>query len=315
MWNLSFTPPQIIQANILTRLPDELRRPVRSNWADANKPGQIVDCFLEGPCFDRAGNLYLTDIPHGRIFKVSSDLQWHCVADYGGWPNGLAAHADGSVWIADYRQGILRLDPETGNISTLLGHRNSESFKGINDLTFDGQGNLYFTDQGQTGLHDPTGRVYRWCPVSGKLDLLLSNAPSPNGIAISADGKALFLAVTRANQIWRAPLLPDGSISKMGAFQTFFGSSGPDGLALDSEGRLVVAHASLGGAFVLNARGEVTHFVKSLSGSTVTNVAFRPDSMQLIMTESATGSLLVADLPAVGLALYSHTKQAARAPV
>ncbi len=308
MWNLSFTPPQIVEARILTRLPDALRRPLRSNWADANKPGQIVDCFLEGPSFDRAGNLYLTDIPHGRILKVSPDLQWHCIADYGGWPNGLAVHADGSIWIADYRQGILRLDPKTGDISTLLGHRNSESFKGINDLTFDAQGILYFTDQGQTGLHDPTGRVYRWCHESGKLDLLMGNAPSPNGIAISADGKALFLAVTRANQIWRAPLLPDGSISKMGAFQTFFGSSGPDGLALDNDGNLVVAHASLGGAFVLNARGEVTHFVKSPTGSTVTNVAFRPDSMQIIMTESATGSLLVADLQAFGLELFSHKK-------
>jgi hydroxymethylglutaryl-CoA lyase len=51
---------------------------------------------------------------------------------------------------------------------------------------------------------------------------------------------------TRANQVWRAPLLPDGSVSKMGAFRTFFGTSGPDGLAATADGGLVVAHASLG---------------------------------------------------------------------
>lgn len=306
MWNLSFTPPQVIEAHVLTRMPDALRRPVRSDWADANKPGHTVDCFLEGPSFDRAGDLYVTDIPHGRILRIDADLQWHCVADYGGWPNGMALHADGSVWIADYRQGILRLDPGTGEIRAVLGHRNSESFKGVNDLSFDAQGRLYFTDQGQTGLHDPSGRVYRFSPESGRLDLLLSNAPSPNGLALSHDGTVLFLAVTRGNQVWRAPLLADGSISKMGSFQTFFGTSGPDGLALDAEGRLVVAHASLGGAFVLNPRGEVTHFIRSPMGTTVTNVAFRPGTNELVMTESATGSLLVAELPGPGLPLFAQ---------
>lgn len=305
MWNLSFTPPQVIEARVLTRLPDSMRQPRPTAWVDANKPGHVMDSFLEGPAFDRAGNLYLTDIPYGRIFRVSPDLQWTQVAQYEGWPNGLAVHQDGSVWIADYQRGILRLDPATGRVDTLLGHRNSEAFKGVNDLTFDAQGQCYFTDQGQTGLHDATGRVYR-LRGNGQLDLLLGNAPSPNGIALSADGKVLFVAVTRGNAVWRAPLLPDGSISKMGAFQTFFGSSGPDGMALDVEGRLVVAHASLGGAFVLNARGELTHFVRSPVGATVTNVAFRPGTRELLMTESQTGSVLIAELPAQGQALYSH---------
>lgn len=311
MLNLSCSPPQLIETRVLTRLPDAFRQPRRTDWVDANKPGAVMDSFLEGPCFDRAGNLYVTDIPYGRIFKISPELQWSLVVQYDGWPNGLAIHADGSLWIADYKHGILLLNPETGHMTTVLGHRNSESFKGVNDLTFDAQGQLYFTDQGQTGLHDPTGRVYRYCPDKGRLDLLLANAPSPNGIALSADGKVLFVALTRANQVWRAPLLPDGSISKMGAFQTFFGSSGPDGMALDIEGRLVVAHASLGGAFVLNARGEVTHFVRSPDlgqadgDSMVTNVAFSPASPVLVMTDAASASVLVAQLPAKGLALYS----------
>ena len=304
MWNLSFTPPELIEARVLTRLPDVLRRPQRSDWSDANKPGHIVDCFLEGPSFDRAGNLYVTDIPHGRIFRIDPALEWQLVAEYDGWPNGTALHADGSLWIADYRCGLLRLDPSTGQVSTVLGHRNSESLKGVNDLTFDAQGHCYFTDQGQSGLHDPTGRVYR-LRDNGQLDLLLNNAPSPNGIALSPDGRVLFVAVTRGNAVWRAPLLPDGSLSKMGAFQTFFGTSGPDGMAVDVEGRLVVAHASLGGAFVLNARGEVTHFVRSPTGSTVTNLAYRPGTHQIVMTESATGTLLMADLPASGAPLYS----------
>jgi gluconolactonase len=305
MWNLSFAPPQVIEARVLTRVPDALRRPERSAWGDANKAGQLVDSFIEGPSFDREGNLYLTDIPHGRIFRVTPALEWQAVAETGGWPNGIAIHRDGTLWVADYRLGLLRVDPARGSVETLLGHRNSESFKGLNDLTFDREGTLYFTDQGQTGMHDPSGRVYRLRP-SGQLDLLLGNVPSPNGIALNAEQNALFVAVTRANAVWRSPLLPDGSLSKVGAFRTFFGTGGPDGLCVDADNRLVVAHASLGGAFVLNARGEVTHFVRSPTGSTVTNAAFRPGTRTLVMTESQSGCVLEAELPEAGVPLFSH---------
>ncbi len=296
MWNLSFSPPLIVEAKILTRLPDAWRIDQRSDWAVANRQGEIIDSFLEGPCFDRLGNLYVTDIPHGRIFRITPALQWQLVVQYDGWPNGLALHADGALWITDYRKGILRLDLTCGAVSPLLAHRNSESFKGVNDLTFDAQGNCYFTDQGQTGLHDPTGRVYRLSPA-GKLDCLLSNAPSPNGIAVSADGKLIYLAVTRANQIWRAPLLADGSLSKMNALQTFFGTGGPDGVALDGHGRLYVAHVSLGCIFVLATTGEVTHIIKSPAGGAVTNVALHPDGKHLVFTEASYGVVAIAVLP------------------
>lgn len=317
MWNLSFVPPAVIQARVLTRLPDAFRERRRTEWCDANKPGHQIDSFLEGPSFDREGNLYVTDIPFGRIFRISPQLEWSLVAEYDGWPNGLAIHRDGSLWITDYRRGLLRIDAaacrsrEGGNPVPLLGHRNSESFKGLNDLTFDAAGDCYFTDQGQTGLHDPSGRVYRLSPSAGgrgggRLDLLLANVPSPNGIALDGSGKVLFVAATRANAVWRGPLLADGTTSKMGAFRTFFGASGPDGLAVDGENRLVVAHASLGGAFVVDARGDVTHFIRSPAGSTVTNVAYRPGTSTLVLTESETGTILEADMPSPGLALWSH---------
>ena len=307
MWNMDFTPPVVVQARVLSRLPDELRLPRASAWAAANKPGQVVDCFLEGPSFDRAGNLYLTDIPHGRILRLDTAGQWHAVAETGGWPNGIAIHRDGSLWVADYRAGLLRIDPASGAVETLLGHRNSEAFKGLNDLVFDHEGRLYFTDQGQTGLHDPTGRVYR-LGTDGKLDLLMSNLPSPNGIALDRKQGVLFVAATRGNSVWRMPLLADGSVSKAGAFRTFFGASGPDGLAMDCEDRLVVAHASLGGAFVLDARGNVTHFVRAPEGAgTVTNAAFRPGGGNtLVLTESHGGRVLEAELPSPGAPLFSH---------
>ena len=116
-----------------------------------------------------------------------------------------------------------------------LERRNSERFKGVNDLVFDSRGNLYFTDQGQTGLHDPTGRLYR-LRRDGRLDLLLANVPSPNGVALSADERVLYLGVTRGNAVWRVPLVDDGSVAKVSAFFTSYGPSGPDGLAMDQQG-------------------------------------------------------------------------------
>lgn len=297
MWRIDGKPPVRVDAQVLTRMPDAMRRPQVSAWGQANRPGHLVDCFLEGPCFDSEGNLYVTDIPHGRIFHIDGACEWTCILENDGWPNGLAAHPDGSLWIADYRYGIRRFDPAGSHVETVLGHRNSESFRGVNDLVFDASGRLYFTDQGQTGMHDPTGRVYRFQP-DGRLDMLLSNGPSPNGLAVSPDMKVLYVALTRANQVWRAPIQPDGSISKMGVLQTFFGPTGPDGLAIDRFGRLLVAHPSLGGVFVLNARGEVTHHLRSpLPDSVVTNVACWPGRDAVVMTESMSGSLLVAQLP------------------
>jgi gluconolactonase len=198
--NLTGRPVIRVVARELTRLPEALRRPQPSEWASANRPGDTVDSFLEGPCFDAAGNLYVVDIPHGRIMRIATDLSWHCVYEDAGWPNGLAMHADGSLWVADYRFGIRRFDPASGHMANVLSHRNTESFKGVNDLVFDRQGRLYFTDQGQTGLHDPSGRVYR-LGTDGRLDMMLSNAPSPNGLAVSDDMRVLFVAMTRANQV------------------------------------------------------------------------------------------------------------------
>ena len=305
MWKLDGTPPIVIEAEVFTRLPAQFAVARKSEWAEANRFGGEVASFLEGPSFDCAGHLYVTDIPFGRIFRIAPAGEWQLVTEYDGWPNGIAIHRDGRLFIADYKHGLLALDAGSGAITPVLSHRNSESFRGLNDLTFDRDGRLYFTDQGQTGMHDPSGRVYR-LDADGKLNCLLSNVPSPNGIALDFDEHALLVAVTRANQVWRGPLMNDGTLSKVGAFRTFFGASGPDGLAVDADNRLVVAHASLGCAFVLDRRGEVSHIVRSPAGSIVTNVAFRPGTCEAYFTESETGTVLRATLPAVGKGLFSH---------
>ncbi len=296
-----YPPPTTIKAEVFTRMPEALRRKVRTQWADFNKAGQPTDCFLEGPSFDRDGNLWVTDIPHGRIFKISPSGDWSQVAEYDGWPNGLKFHKDGRAFITDYKRGIVVLDPASGQVTPLIETIRSESFKGVNDLHFASNGDLYFTDQGQTGLHDPTGRVYRYS-TDGKLVCLVNTIPSPNGIVLDLHERVVYVAVTRANAVWRLPIMPDGAVSKVGvAIQLSGGLSGPDGLALDEEGGLIVAHAGMG-CWRFDRLNRPTHFIEPGVGLFVTNIAFK--GKRLFMTESESGTILTAELPAAGKVMY-----------
>lgn len=297
--------PQVRDTEVFTRMPERFRRTgERSDWADANRGGAPTDSFLEGPVFDDAGNLYVTDIPFGRIFRIDPQGEWEQIAQWDGEPNGAKFLNARELLITDYRNGLMVVDVASGAVRPYLDRRNSERFKGVNDLVFDSAGNLYFTDQGQTGLHDPTGRLYRLRP-SGQLDLLLANVPSPNGVALSPDERVLFLGVTRGNQVWRVPLLPDGSVSKVSPFFTSYGPSGPDGLAVDVTGRVLVANPGLGLVWVLNHRAEPEIVLRSCAGASLTNLAFGgPERRTLYCTESVTGSILRATLDQPGLPVH-----------
>lgn len=297
--------PLKTQAQVWTQMPASFRQAKPTAWAAANRGAAVIDSFLEGPVFDRLGNLYVTDIPHGRIFRISPDKEWDLVIEYEGEPNGLKWLQDGVLVIADYLNGLMQLDVNTKEIKPLLPRRHSESFKGVNDLTFDSLGNLYFTDQGQTGLHDPTGRVYRLSP-EGQLTALLTNVPSPNGLVLSPNEKVLFVAATRGNEIWRTPLMPDGGVAKVGRFFMSHGPMGPDGLAIDTEGCLYIANPGLGCVWRINSRGEPTHAWTSPTGHAITNLAFGgTDNRQVFVTESESGCVLTFEAPVPGATVHS----------
>jgi gluconolactonase len=289
--------PNVRPLEVFTSMPDHFRRKgVRSHWADVNQGGRLADSFLEGPVFDEQGNLFVTDIPFGRVFRIDSQGTWDVVAQWDGEPNGMKFLNAKQLLVTDYRNGLVVLDIDSGQVRPYLERRNSERFKGVNDLVFDSGGNLYFTDQGQTGLQDPTGRVYRLCP-DGRLDMLLSNVPSPNGIVLSKDERFLFVAATRGNCVWRMPLLADGSVSKVGQFFTSYGPSGPDGLAMDESGRLLVANPGLAYVWVLSPRAEPEEVLTGPAGASVTNLAFGgPERKTLFCTDSTHGHILKADM-------------------
>ena len=251
-----FAAPPILETRIFAKITGKLSKAgQKSQWLDVQYGGAPMGSFLEGPSFDREGNLWVTDIPFGRLFKIAPDGTIELAAEYDGWPNGLKFHQDGRGFITDYKHGLMLLDPRSGKVEPYLERGLIERFKGLNDLVFASNGDIYFTDQGQTGLQDPSGGLYR-LRGSGKLELVLERIPSPNGLVLSLDEKIVYLCVTRDNAVWRVPLMADGTPSKVGAFIRMTGGTGPDGMAMDERGNFAVCHVGLGTVWLFSPIGE-----------------------------------------------------------
>ena len=198
------------------------------------------------------------------------------------------------------------MDPSSGRIEPLLDRPGHERFRGTNDLVFASNGDLYFTDQGQSGLQDPTGRVFR-LSGDGGLDLILDNVPSPNGLVLTPDEKTLYVAVTRTNNIWRVPLKESGPVTKVGVFIQLSGGIGPDGLAIDEEGNLAIAHPGLGAVWVFSRAGEPILRINVSAGAHPTNLAYGGEVRRtLYITEADTGTIQTATLDVPGRPMYSH---------
>jgi len=226
---------------------------------------------------------------------------------YDGWPNGLKIHKDGRIFIADYKRGLMLLDARSGRVEPFVETAFSESFKGLNDLHFADNGDLYFTDQGQTGIADPTGRVFR-LRENGTLERIVDNAPSPNGITLNNRNTQAYVAVTRSQQIWRLPLMPGGSLSKTGvAIQLSGGHAGPDGIEMDESDGIVVCHLGVGiWRFDSNCLPtRLAHAGKQ--HRLLTNIAFGgPERKTLYVTDSQNGEIVTAEMPVAGKKMFAH---------
>ena len=301
-----FAAPPVIETTVFARIPERLWIDRPSHWVEFNQMGQKTPTFLEGPSFDRAGNLWVTDISWGRLFKITPEGKLSVALEYDGEPNGLKFHKDGRAFITDHKHGIMVFDPRNGKIEPCLERGRFERFKGVNDLVFAANGDLYFTDQGMTGLHDPSGRLYR-LRADGRLDCLLDAVPSPNGLALNKAETILYLCVTRNNAVWRVPLQERGNVGRVGIFIQMSGGTGPDGMAMDEEENLAVCHVGFGAVWLFSRLGEPLFRIKSCAGLGTTNCAYGGAGRRsLFITDSSTGSVLRAELPVAGRAMFSH---------
>jgi gluconolactonase len=261
----------------------------------------------EGPAFDRAGNLYFVNWNSSSIVRVTPDGKASEFFNTGGIPAGLAFHRDGSLYVADEGDaihGVLRI--HDGQAEIVVNTFEGEPLNGANDLVFDRDGVLYFSDPWRSSAENPIGGFYRYFP-DGTLERIDHGLAFPNGVAISPDGKSVYLAETYRNRILRYPVATDGTIGAREVFAPLPGEHGPDGMACDEAGNLYVAHYGGGKVAVFTPTGELAAEIP-VPGANVTNVAFGgPDRRTLVITDVETASLYQTRVEIPGLLLFGET--------
>lgn len=284
-------------ARPFARLPAPQQRSKPSAWLNARGRPQSVPAFAEAPTIGPDGQLYVVDVAWGRVFTVADTGDVQLVLEYDGEPNGLAFTIGGGAVIADYRHGLLLvpadvrgwLQPRT-KLSGIAGQR----FHGLNDvLVVAALDATFVTDQGDSALQDPSGRVIR-VGGDGAASVLLGGIPSPNALAYDADRDTMYVAVTRDNAIWRIPNVSGVPVSRVGRYLQLSGGVGPDGVCVGPASSLFVTHLGLGAVYGFDSSGVLRAVIDCRPHLEPTGVVC--DRSRLVVTE-ANGSVLEAEIP------------------
>ena len=265
----------------------------------------------EGPAFHRDGSLFFVNWLSSAILRLAPADPGGTITEFantGGVPAGLAFHPDGTLYVADEGDqwhGVLRVSP-TGEITPWITEYRGQPLNGANDLVFDSNGVLYFSDPWRSSLDRPIGGFYCAFP-DGTLEQIDTGLAFPNGVAIARDGSAVYLAETWTNRILRYTIGADGRVGPRTEFAHLADKPGPDGMAFDDAGNLYVAHYNAGRVDVFGPTGRERDRIV-LPGSGITNVAFGGrDGRDLVITDVATASVYRTRVDIPGLPLFAAT--------
>lgn len=212
----------------------------------------VVPMPGEGPedtLLDAEGNIF-TGLLDGRILRISADTKTITeIANTRGRPLGLEWLPDGKVLVCDAGRGLLRLDPETGELETLAAEFGGVPMKFCNNAAVAADGTIYFTDSSTRFSvdewmadlleHSATGRLFRRT-TDGKLTKLADGLAFPNGVALSADGNTLFFVETAGYRLLRLDLTIEGAKPELVVMLPGL----PDNISTGSDGLIWVAIGS-----------------------------------------------------------------------
>ena len=262
--------------------------------------------WAEGPVWDeKERRLLFSDVPRNTIYQwKEGDTEatvymkpsgFTGVGNYGSEPgsNGLAMDDKGRLHFCEHGDRRVSYLTPGGGKRTLADNYNGKRFNSPNDLAIARNGDVYFTDppyglpgrEKDTEFRElPFHGVYRVTP-QGVVSLVTRGLDRPNGVALSPDGKTLYIAQSHgpAPIIMAYPLKPDGSA---GGGKIFFnckdlkGPGAPDGLKVDAKGN--VFSTGPGGCLILNREGKLLGRI--LCGRPTANVAFGENGTRLYLT-------------------------------
>jgi gluconolactonase len=227
--------------------------------------------FTEGPAVDRDGNVFFTDIPNNRIYKIATDGKVSIFRENTGGANGLMFGPDGRLYACQNgRRRITAYAPDG---------RESVVAEGVesNDLAVTARGEIYFSDP-------PHHRVWYIDPRGNKR-VVYEAIDFPSGVRLSPDQSLLMVADTNGKWVWSFQVLPDGSLANGEPFYRLetpddSSASGADGMTVDTDGFLYVATKL--GVQVCDQPGRVVAILSKPSMAWLANVVFGGPDLQTL---------------------------------
>jgi gluconolactonase len=232
--------------------------------------------FTEGPCADRSGNVYFSDIPNERIHRIDPTGKLSVFVEKSNHANGLKVNAQGEIVACEMDGAVAAYSPDGKNRRVIADKYEGKRFNAPNDLVIDKEGGIYFTDPSFSAPKPlPQGKtcVYYITPKGG-VTRLIDDLNNPNGINLSPDEKTLYVIPSGSADMMAYPIKGPGkgagqpggteagpAIGPGKVFCTLKqaegkkGMPGGDGAAIDNQGNLYITSAL--GLQVFNPEGKL----------------------------------------------------------
>lgn len=215
--------------------------------------------FTEGPMWDAAGFLYVSDETLNKIVRVSSDGKKEEVISLGDPDGNTFDRQHRLVDCASVLRAIIAITPD-GKYSILADHYEGKKFNSPNDVIVGPDGALYFTDPtldlvAGEKQEIPFQGVYR-LDDKGSVQLLTKDLTQPNGLAFSPDGRHFYVDDSEQRNIRVYDVAANGSLTNGRIFGEEPGGKHegvPDGIKVDKDGNLFVTGPK--GIWVWDAQG------------------------------------------------------------
>jgi gluconolactonase len=215
--------------------------------------------FTEGPVWDSAGFLYVSDEEKNEIFKVLLDGQKTEVISLGDPDGNTYDQQHRLIDCASVLRAIIRVTPD-GQYTILADRFEGKKFNSPNDVVLGPDGALYFTDPTLDLVAGdkqelPFQGVFR-LDAAGRVTLLTKELSQPNGLAFSPDGKKFYVDDSEQRNIRVYDFLPNGTLANGRIFGVEPGGKKdgvPDGIKIDRQGNLYITGP--GGIWVWDAKG------------------------------------------------------------
>ena len=215
--------------------------------------------FTEGPMWDPAGFLYVSDETINKIFRVYPNGKKEEVIALGDPDGNTFDRRHRLIDCASVLRAIIEVTPD-GKYKVLADRFESKRLNSPNDVIVGPDGALYFTDPtldlvAGEKQEIPFQGVFR-LDESGKLTLLTKDLTQPNGLAFSPDGKKFYVDDSEQRNIRVYDVQSDKTLSHGRIFGEEPGGKNdgvPDGIKVDKDGNLFVTGPK--GIWVWDANG------------------------------------------------------------